>query len=267
MALTTAVAVGTSSLSPLLSGAMLCLLAGRVSDYHTGEPWRNLGTAGQALDARVVSQPDFVPANDPDGPGFKREIPGTPKFGTAANRMFDIPGVLLAPTETDAWTCTICTTPLYAHPQSVRYLWKYAGDSLPVSSAGLVIENVATFPYQGGVGHGLIAAIHNPTPVRPPTITPFFLGGANPPVDIQRTRQVLAFRYDPVPVPPATDGEVTVWRNGTTFADPASITEPGPWIDTTHIRIGSGQICHAVLWHDRALTDTEMAELSDLLLR
>ncbi len=47
---------------------------------------------------------------------------------------------------------------------------------------------------------------------------------------------------------------------------PALITEPGPWIDTTDIRIGSGQICHAVVWHDRALTDTEMADLSDLLL-
>lgn len=263
MALTTAVARGLSS--PLLSEALLCLLAGRVGDYQSGEPWRNLGTAGRALDAHVVSQPTFIPTHDPDGPGFKREIPGTPRIGTAANRMFDIPGVLLAPTDTDAWTCTLCTTPLYARPESVRYLWKYANTSLPISSAGLVIENVATFPYQGGVGHGLIAAIHNPTPV--PITDPVFLGGANPEFDIQRTRQVLALRYDPEPVPPDTDGTVTVWRNGQTFADPAPITQPGPWIDTTHIRIGAGQICHAVLWHDRALADSEMAELSDLLLR
>ena len=265
MALTTAVAGGVSSFPSLLSEALLCLLAGRVSDYDNGEPWKNLGTAGHALDALVVSQPDFVPANDPNGPGFKREIPGTPKIGTAADRMFDIPGVLLAPTDAEAWTCTICTTPLYARPASVRYLWKYANTSLPISSAGLVIENVETFPYQGGVGHGLIAAIHNPTPA--PITNPFFLGGANPELDIQRPRQVLALRYDPEPVLPATDGEVTVWRNGGTFDIPTPITEPGPWIDTTHIRIGSGQICHAVLWHDRALTDTEMAELSDLLLR
>lgn len=262
MALTTAVAVGLTS--HLLSDALLCLLAGQVGDYQPGQPWRNLGTAGGALDAHVVSQADFVPATDSDGPGFKREIPGAPKIGTAANRMFDVPGVLLAPTEAQAWTCTICTTPLYAKPESVRYLWKYADTSLPISSAGLVIENVSTFPYQGGVGHGLIAAIHNPTPV--PITDPVFLGGANPLKDIQRTRQVLALRYDPEPVPPAAQGEVTVWRNGETFADPTPITEPGPWIDTTHIRIGSGQICHAVLWHDRALTDTEMGDLSALLL-
>ncbi len=178
MALITPIVAAGQTSSPLLTDAPLCLLAGRVVDYQPGGPWKNLGTAGDALDAEVVSQPDFVDDTS-GGPGFKREIPEPtpphrPRVGTFDNRMFDIPGSLLAPGDTDPFTVTIATTPLYPHPESVRYLWKYSNTSLPPSPAGLVIENVATFPNGDDVGHGLIAAIYNGPLATPPT----FLGGA-----------------------------------------------------------------------------------------
>lgn len=257
----------------LLTDAELCLLAGHAS--ASDDVWRNLGRQGSLLDARIVDPPTYLDIDDPGGPGFKKTVPtppppplptpppppGQPPFGLSQNRMFDIPGATLAPTADEPWTCTIAFTPLYVNPTSIRFLWKYSGSSLPQSPAGLVIEDVARFePAAGSTTsrRGFIAAIYNGKDT--------FLGGTTSNM-IQQTKQVATLRYA-LPTTATPNGEISVWRNGAPIDGvlPASIVGDGPWIDDTWIRIGAGQICHAVLWHARALTETEIAEVSRLLL-
>ena len=252
---------------PLLTDAELCLLAAHASAAN--DVWRNLGRQGSTLDARIVDPPTYLTTDDPGGPGYRKTVPtpgpppppGQPPFALSENRMFDIPGATLAPTAYQPWTCTIAFTPLYVNPTSVRFLWKYAASSLPGSTAGLVFEDVARFePAPGGTSsrRGFIAAIYDGKGT--------FLGGTTPDM-IQQTKQVATVRYA-LPTTATPNGEVSVWRNGAAIVGvpPASVVGDGPWIDDTRIRIGAGQICHAVLWHARALTDTEIAEVSRLLL-
>lgn len=271
MGFNTAVALtaGTVAEPPpaLLTDAELCLLAAYAS--ATDDVWRNLGRQGSPLDARIVDPPTYLDIDDPSGPGFKKEVPiptpapppGKPPFGLSQNRMFDILGGSLAPAADEPWTCTIAFTPLYVNPTSIRFLWKYSGDSLPQSPAGLVIEDVARFePAPGSTTsrRGFIAAIYNGRGL--------FRGGTTPNM-IQQTKQVATLRYA-LPTTATPNGEISVWRNGAPLDEvpPLPIVGDGRWIDDTWIRIGAGQICHAVLWHARALTDTEIAEVSRLLL-
>lgn len=277
------VGVTGGSVPALFREAALCLLAARPDSYSALRRWRNYGTGGNAHDARPVSVEgpgDYVgsssvtdfggshPAqNGLQGPGFAVLASGPGPSGTTEDRMFEIVGGdALNPANTDPWTATITFTPLYVHPQSMRFLWKYECSSLPISPAGLVIEDVdRVAPPPAPAPGWMIAAIYNGRVDWAGCGAGGAEGdfrGARTDGFIQQTRQVLSVRYDPI-----VDHTITVWRNGIDNFETtdSSIFSASEWVDSFKIYVGAGQICHAVLWHQRALRDAEIVRLHDLL--
>ncbi|HMQ26766.1 MAG TPA: hypothetical protein PKA98_12320, partial [Acidimicrobiales bacterium] len=153
-------------------------------------------------------------------------------------------------------------------PFGIRFMWKYACSSLPPSPDGLVIENVNAVPNLlnpavTDYGNFLPGAIYNgakdsPFPCSQSFTPGVFLGARSEQGDfIEHTRQVISLRYDPI-----VAREVALWRNAALLRPPTPIgANEGPWLDATNLYLGSGQICHAVLWHDRALTDDQISSL------
>lgn len=259
--------ISGGALPRLYREAQLCLLAARPVGYTTGQRWHNHGTTGTSCDAWPVSvtQDDYLTpgetfqADNGDhlaGPGF---VVVAGQTGPFADRTFEIAGSPITPAnDTVGFTCTIALTPIYINPSGLRFFWKYRCTSLPPSPAGLVIENVDNVPVLGE-GNYLPAAVYNGTdpPTNPPCSTPFtegdFLGGRAENDFLEHTRQVLTFRYDPI-----QGRQASGWRSGSEFFSAAIGNLSGPWLDANNVYIGSGQICHAVLWHDRPLSDSEI---------